>query len=360
MNGLEVIDLQRGGFADRLFRRRPAENAFIEINNILASVPILQIDRQSITKKLDEYGISRDSAKPRLLNLYSQILKHFIRDSDLSDREVEELERLQSIFGLTTDEINQIHGAVVYPLYERAVKAVLSDKRITDEEDARLEHLQKQLRIPDDIEKRIRITLAQTVYQQAVDEAVADRRLSLDEERELEELAQNLNAVVSCDDKSQQALERFRYLWRLSEGDLPVVPVPIQLGRNEVCAAYVDAQQFQIKTVTKAIRYGGFSASIKIAGPIRYRSGTVRTHRVSEEVLTLIDTGTLYFTNKRLLFHGAKKTTQIPLTKIIDTTFYSDGLSVQKDTGKPLLFQFTGDIEELQMILDTLISESRV
>ncbi len=106
MNGLEIIDLQRGGFADRLFKRRPSENTFIEINNILASVPILQIDRQSITNKLDEYGINSDDAKPRFLSLYSQVLKHFIRDSDLSDQEIEELERLErlkNIFDLTPD-----------------------------------------------------------------------------------------------------------------------------------------------------------------------------------------------------------------------------------------------------------------
>ncbi len=359
MNGLEIIDLQRGGFADRLFKRRPSENTFIEINNILASVPILQIDRQSITNKLDEYGINSDDAKPRFLSLYSQVLKHFIRDSDLSDQEIEELERLKNIFDLTPDETNQIHSAVVYPIYERAVKAALSDRHLTDSEKSQLEHLQKQLRIPDNIEKDIRTNLAQIAYQQAIDEAVADRLLSPEEEQELEELARNLNAVVGCDYQSQQALERFRYLWRLSEGDLPIVPVPIQLGRNEICAAYLDAQHYQIKTVTKAIRYGGFSASIKIAGPLRYRSGTIRTHRVSEEVMTLLDTGTLYFTNKRLLFHGAKKTTQIPLTKIIDSTFYADGLLVQKDTGKPQIFQFIGDMEELQMIMDTLMSESR-
>ncbi len=72
-----------------------------------------------------------------------------------------------------------------------------------------------------------------------------------------------------------------------------------------------------------------------------------------------IDTGTLYFTTKRLLFDGQRKTTQIPLNKIINITFYDSGMIVQKDSGKDQIFLFSGDLEMLQAITDALMTSAR-
>lgn len=45
MNGLRIIELNEASFMERLLRQEPRENAFVEINNLLACVPILIIDQ---------------------------------------------------------------------------------------------------------------------------------------------------------------------------------------------------------------------------------------------------------------------------------------------------------------------------
>jgi hypothetical protein len=105
MNGLEVIDLQPTGFLANLLGRRPKENAFLEIHNVVASLPIYHISEDAVTACLSRYGITREEAKSRLLNIYSQVLEHFIKDLSISDDEVEQLRHLATIFKLSSDEV---------------------------------------------------------------------------------------------------------------------------------------------------------------------------------------------------------------------------------------------------------------
>ena len=80
MNGLELIDLKPTGFVANLLGLRPKENAFLEIHNVVATLPIDHISEDAVTACLSRYGITLEEAKPRLLNIYSQVLGHFLKD----------------------------------------------------------------------------------------------------------------------------------------------------------------------------------------------------------------------------------------------------------------------------------------
>src|ERR1044071_244096 len=243
MNGLQVIDLKRPDFVDRMLRIRPHENAFIEINNLLATVPIFQIQRQTVKTHLEEYGVREETAKPRLLYFYSQVLGHFVRDLSLSEQEQEELDHLQNVLGLLPHEVGQVNASVLYPLYRNAVRAALADGQLSAEEKSRLANLARQLRVPPHITGELYAYEAQTIYQQAVQRATADQRLSPEEERELARLARGLNIAPPFDEHSQATLNRFRFLWRLSEGELPALRVPIHLSKGETCAAHAEGSR---------------------------------------------------------------------------------------------------------------------
>jgi hypothetical protein len=81
--------------------------------------------------------------------------------------------------------------------------------------------------------------------------------------------------------------------------------------------------------------------------------------RFSRPMHEASDSGTLYVTNKRLLFDGAQKSTSIALKKIIRFTVYSDGLKIEKDTGKDQYFVGSGDPEILGAVLERVIAQSR-
>lgn len=111
--------------------------------------------------------------------------------------------------------------------------------------------------------------------------------------------------------------------------------------------------------MTRSIRYHGPTARIRIAKGVYWRVGSISPTRVTEEMLAPLDWGTLYITNRRLLFDGSKKSATIQLSKIINFTLYRDGIGIEKETGKDQIVQFDGEVEIAGAILGAALAEAR-
>lgn len=359
MNGFEVRPVPRAGLIGRLLGRRNKEHAFLEVKNLLARTPIPDVSPGSIEAILATYRLKPASARAGLCAVYGTVLEYFVRDLELSDAEVSALRRLRDLFGLRQRDIAEIEASVLAGIYRREFQTALADKRLTPEEKERLDTIVRQLRIPREVYEPIFKEDGTAVVLRVFNEACADRRLSPDEEQQLAALAKDLGATLKQDDATLAALERFRLLWRLEQGGaLPSIPVPIRLQREECCHVSVPASHHEFRTVTRAFRYSGPTARIKIAKGISWRLGQINLERVTDEVLTQLDSGTLYVTNKRLLFDGTRKTAQIPFKKVMRFTPYQNGIRVEKDSGKDQFFACTTDIEVLSVILDSALAAS--
>ena len=195
------------------------------------------------------------------------------------------------------------------------------------------------------------------IYNQAISEALADEMLTPEEEKELEEVAKALKLNVRFDEKLESILDRARRLWRIAQGELPVLSVPIHLQVNERCSADVEALHYEPRTLA-GIGYSGFSNLYGAAG-IQFRSGIMNTTRLSSQTLRLLGVGTLYFTNRRFLFNGDSEPTSIDLGTITGITFYSDGMRIAKEASTDQIFTFSGDIDMLRLIADNLMTTYR-
>jgi hypothetical protein len=358
MNGLEVIDLKPTGFVAGLLGHRPKENAFLEIHNVVATLPIPHISEEAVTACLDRYGITEEEAKPRLLSIYTHVLEYFINDLSISDDEVEQLRHLAALFKLGSDETAQIHTEIVYPLYEKAVRQALRDRQLTDAENETLTGLCTKLRIPDSAAAEMYKKYAVPIYNQVVSEVLADDMLTSDEEKELAEVAKALKLNIRYDERLQSILDRARRLWRIAQGELPVLTVAVPLAANERCSADVEALHYEPRRVAVGIGYSGFSTSYGAPG-IRFRSGIVNTHSLNSQNLQLRGAGTLYFTNRRFLFNGDSHSTSIDLGTVATITFYSDGMRIGKEASIDQIFTFAGDIDMLRLIADNLMTTHR-
>ena len=130
------------------------------------------------------------------------------------------------------------------------------------------------------------------------DQIVADRRVTSSEDAQLHAMAENLGVTLQHDPKTEALYERFKLLAQIEDGHLPTINPGIMLQRGEVCHASLVCSHNEIRKQTQ------------------------------------LDSGTLYVTSKRLLFDGAQKSTSIALKKIIRFTVFSDGIKIDKDTGR--------------------------
>ncbi len=77
------------------------------------------------------------------LGEYQQKLQEFLKDGKLSQLEALELEGMRNKYGLSPDDLKQMHTAVVSAAYQ----TISSDRRITEDEKASLELLFKHFKV---------------------------------------------------------------------------------------------------------------------------------------------------------------------------------------------------------------------
>lgn len=144
-------------------------------------------------------------------------------------------------------------------------------------------------------------------------------------------------------EKERETDQMCRHIEQARLEDMPTFEVSVQLQKNETCYFIAEVAWKEMRKSTTSRRYEGVGINIKIAKGVYYRVGNIKTVPNTSTELTTLDTGILYFTDKRLIFAGNKGNKVMPLNKIFDLTLYSDAITVQKDTGKPAtLFPIDG------------------
>ena len=134
-------------------------------------------------------------------------------------------------------------------------------------------------------------------------------------------------------------------MWRLAYGDPPTINVDINLQKNEVCYFTANVTWHEMRRVTKRVQWGGPQLRVKICKGIYWKTGDYSVNPITRDQLVQIDSGTVYVTNKRLIFSGTMKNSSIRLAKILDFTPYNDGVLIEKDAGRSPVLGFSTNID---------------
>jgi hypothetical protein len=130
----------------------------------------------------------------------------------------------------------------------------------------------------------------------------------------------------------------------LDQGSVNLTPVPnppiILKKGEEACIVFGGISLLEPRAVRQT--YGGYAGpTIRVAKGVSFRMGSVAARSESHDELRNIDQGTLVLTNKRLIFIGSKRTTNIDLRKIVAIEAYKDGIASQRENKQKTEY-FTG------------------
>ena len=345
-------------FFQRLFKKEPVDNAFVELNNLLATKELKNITTADVNSISSRYKIDFLRKFPnKLKELYGKYLTFCLTDNKLQDEEIEELKKLKSLLGLKDKDIEEVHNQVAGQIYKKSFDQMIKDGRLEKKNEDFLEKLEQDLKISKSLAEKISGEARQLFIQNYVKKITADERLSPNELEELEAISKSLDVTLDLDSKSREAFNKMKLYWIIENGELPVIQADINLQKNETCFIQTQADWHELRTVTKRINYAGPSARIKIMKGLSYRVGSVSVERVTSEHMQHLDSGTLYVTNKRLIFTGQKKNANIKLEKILSITPYSDGIEVVKDAGRNPVFIVPSNADILSMTLSRVLNE---
>jgi len=332
-------------------RASEPDKAATTLRALLSSTPPEKLPVAIVSQTLRTYRVHGPAARALLTTIWADALTFFLRDGVLSTEEVAYLAALAKLLGLSETELTDSRQRVGRSAYKTAIQAAFGDGQISSEEWNRLEALKTALALPDNIHAEVYGPLAKAAFTNAVNEAAADRRLSPSEVTSLAALAKALHVDITFDHHTSRQLDKFARYWRIENGDIPTLDVPITLQRNEVAYWRGTVAWHEIRRRTTRVGFSGPTISIPIVKGVRWRFASFALHRITKDELTFIDKGTLYVTNKRVIFDGALKNTTIRYSSLIGFQLFSDAVILDKATGKSPHLLLEDDPEDLAVIL---------
>lgn len=145
--------------------------------------------------------------------------------------------------------------------------------------------------------------------------------------------------------------------WQLLHGSLPFVDVgSMVLQKGEVCHFCNRAKWLEHRRQTSSVDLGSLGMSFQIAPGISYQTPRVRLPHMRYEVLTPIENGFLYLTNKRVIFAGDNRNATLKLSALLGFTEYADGIMLQKTSSRNPLYLLRERTKIAALILGRLLS----
>jgi hypothetical protein len=311
----------------KLLWQLPDENAIIELNNLLAAMPIKDISGESLRAIEQKYRISlRQHFRLNLEEFYLVYLNHCLGvDGRLSESNRNDLQHLRDILGFDLSDIETLHHTLGVHLYRSLFSRLLSNSGSSKGIETKLEILTQELLLS---QKHI-LALRQeefTNYSNAFFKRILEKnRFSRNEEDSITKVSRDIGVELVVDKETAKKLKQAKLLWELQNLDLPATQVSISLQKNETCYFHLASVNWYEFRSVRGIKSPKFLYS-----------------------------GKIYLTNKRLIFESSEKSIAVKLTVVQGVFEYENCIEVRKENGRSPLLEFK-EHDEFAIVMDRLL-----
>lgn len=294
------------------------------------------IDAIAAYFRQDKKGYKADLASLLSTNNIFSFQNHEQIDSLLST-----LKEKHKLSQNTYMKIYRQHACKIFGLF---VEQITNKEPITNDE-------AKQLKSMADI---LEVTNYQGFANKFLDKvilgAISDNKLTQEEASRLKEITTTLG--VNNYDEMMERLSPYR---EMAE-PLKSMSSKIMLPQGEYCYLSFQTALHEYRKQVEKVGYSGPRARIKIAKGFYYTFGSTNLSVKSKDVMTQIDEGILYFTNKRIIFDGSKGNKVYKPAQIINFEMFKNGLQLEKSSGKSPFFSFQSNLRT-NLLVDRLFRE---
>ena len=349
---------------DGMLGRESYQAGLLAVWDLLSKAPTQCLIPEEAWASLGEklgYDV-RKRCREDLLKWYRQAVEAYLSDRYFAPQEKTDLGNLARSFGLDASAAEAIHGEAFASYCRIGMLTVLLRDIPPQQKREQINLLGKEVPLSEEkvketfgaamqsyFEQRLKALMRQEDGGEVMDPAAYAAFAS-----EIKQMDINL----SMDDKLVDRIDSAQRLWSLCRSPLKEVPCELDLG-NEGCFWTQHVELGLNKRVTTRRSYGGFGTSIKIGGPLRYRTGSYEVERQTEQRLEKVDSGILVFTSKRVIFSGSLKSLNFKYAKVLDVTVYNNAIEIDKDTGGDVVFFFPSGQAEAAVILRRLVKQAK-
>lgn len=347
-----------GGAIARFFRINPASSAQQDLLNLLARTPLSRTTPDVVSRVLEAHKVTGAEAREILKGLWRDAVLEFLKDDRLTSEEMAYLAELRRVLTLSTIESEALLEAAVSARYGRGLEEVLVDGEVTPEEQTRLDRLAASLRLGEQARARLNKLYVEDFAETQAKLMSADRRVSSDELEAIDQLGAALGVAIQLDSATTATVARYHRLWLIENGLAPTIDVDIALHEGEEAYYSTAARWAEMRIKPVEAPSGDPSASMRVMKGVRWRVGTPAPDRVTEEQLTVVDSGTLHITSKRVVFRGGMKNVALQLGSLLGIRVFRDGIQFEKATGRSPYALFSDDVELASVLLTSVLART--
>ncbi len=263
-----------------------------------------------------------------------------------SSKEIDLISNFISVIGISYEELNK--SGVIDELSKKMIRGFIAEY-FTGKKSLQqaIQYCRQVLNVmPLDDQQQYDTYLF--MLNQAADNYMKNGSLSASEQQKLDDFSTQLGiSLTNLPPKYQNTnlgqVAQMSILNKVQMGQMPStnIQAPILLGKNEsILWCYDNVTMYQEKTQKEFV--GGHSGfTFRIIKGINYRVGSFKGRPVEHSYMDNAGTGSLYITNKHIIFHSSVRSVKVPYNKIIGINPYSDGMGIQRDgaNAKQLVFQ---------------------
>lgn len=242
--------------------------------------------------------------------------------------------------------------------FKKELERAAADGVLDAKEKTFLEKLSSDLAIDQQYVNELRETNAKNQVKHYIDNIKQSRRFSPKDEQNIKQILDGLN--IASDLSNEFKKERALWLYE-NEGKFELIPktVDINLDKKELCYFSCYGEWKQVANVKQYVGSHGTSVSFRVAKGVRISTGRSVPIYKQYETIKDISIGTVFITNKRIVFSGNKKSTNLTYKRILNFNSGSDYVEIIKSSGKPDIIKMDEiDIDYLRMILNEILKEN--
>lgn len=311
----------------RLFKQRPPGNAVIELNNLLAMKGVYGVDEAQLQNIETKYGILFSAFALNLEEFYAVYWSSYIK-AGANDAELEaETYYLSRLLKLKDETVRMLRNGVGEASFRKETASRLKKRRMTDADKDYLQNLGLKLRLEEVVTVKVIDEEKTKVLDDFLTPVKKKNRCTPEEGLEAEAIMVSFEMSLSKIKMVGDQLKPLKYYWELEHLPLKALNHSGNLQKSEVC--FLEIKQVKWLETRSAGR--GY------------------------QQLEQVNYGTLYLTNKRLVFEGNAKNSVIPFDRIRGTAVQSNGVVVQKDKGKDPVLVFPGDHLVFELVVKRLL-----
>lgn len=345
MKGFKKQELEKQGFMGRLFGSKPQQNAFVEINNILADAKSAQeLTKDAAAAIFKKWGCKFSDANMNQRSaIYRKVADNAFSTAQSKDDPVlNDRAHIAAIFDIPENLCRLADNGAKKSAYFSRCRGL-----VTGEEKLDIAAVNELFGYDYEDGFDFRKQVFNDYFNGEFDRIAGAKRFTPQDEQRLRGMCAKLDIPYEFKANIDNALTKYRYLWNAENAPLGDVKVDFPLEEGEICHAAGQAYLCEVKTVAKEDNYYQLTRKLRIDETISFKGEHIEHPQIMEETAVITDTGFLFLTNNRIIYLSKKLARQIRLDDLKTADLSTNIINVHQNNGESLSFKMQDDAAEV-------------